>query len=159
MNVAHILDPKSVYCEAVATSKKHALELMTNALAEACNQCSAAEILEGLTQRERLGCTGLGRSVAMPHTRLENVTESVAAFIRLDEGVAFDSPDGESVDLLLGIVVPKDCSDEQLHDVRELIEKLGDPALQQLLREAEGPSDLYGLLTNSLTTIHKTLRG
>jgi nitrogen PTS system EIIA component len=159
MDVTQVLKPESVYCEAEATSKKHVLELMTKALADASDECSAAEILEGLTLRERLGCTGLGRSVAMPHTRLENVTESVAAFIRLDEGVAYDSPDGEPVDLLLGIVVPEDCSDEQLQDVRELIEKLKDSALQQLLREAEDPSDLYGFLTDSLTIIHKTLRG
>jgi len=111
MDVANILRPTSVYCEAEATSKKHALELMTNALAEACKDCSAAEILEGLIQRERLGCTGLGRSVAIPHTRLDNATESVGAFIRLDEGVPYDSPDGEPVDLLLGIVVPDDSTD------------------------------------------------
>lgn len=158
MDVANILKPDSVHCGLSARSKKHALELLSQALAASTAAYGAWEILEGLIQRERLGCTGLGRSVAMPHTRLSGLDQSVGAFLRLDDAVDFDSVDGAPVDLLFGLLVPEDCDDDQIREVRELIERLGDSALQQQLHQAEEPAQLYELLTESLTIIHKTLR-
>ncbi|MEE8092774.1 MAG: PTS sugar transporter subunit IIA [Gammaproteobacteria bacterium] len=158
MDVASVLKPESVHCGLRARSKKHALELLSQALAASSEAYSAEEILEGLIQRERLGCTGLGRSVAMPHTRLNGLEHSVGAFLRLDEAVDFDSVDGAPVDLLFGLLVPEDCDDDQIREVRELIERLGDSALQSQLHEAEKPAQLYNLLTESLTTIHRMLR-
>ncbi len=158
MDVASILKPESVHCGLSARSKKHALELLSQALAASSEAHSAEEILEGLIQRERLGCTGLGRSVAMPHTRLSGLEHSVGAFLRLDDAVDFDSVDGAPVDLLFGLLVPEDCDDDQIREVRELIERLGDTALQRQLHEAEKPAELYNLLTESLTIIHRMLR-
>jgi len=158
MDVANVLRPESVHCEIGARSKKHALELLSEALAETSEAYSAEEILDGLIHRERLGCTGLGRSVAMPHTRVHGLQESVGAFLRLDDAVDFDSIDDEPVDLIFGLLVPDNCDDDQIREVRELIEKLGDSVLQQQLRDAEAPAELYTLLTESLTTIHKTRR-
>ncbi len=158
MDVANFLRPESVHCKPDARSKKHALQLLSEALAETADAYSAEEILDGLIHRERLGCTGLGRSVAMPHTRISGLKKSVGAFLRLDEAVDFDSIDDEPVDLIFGLLVPDDCDDDQIREVRELIEKLGDSALQQQLRDAEAPAQLYNLLTESLTIIHKSLR-
>jgi PTS system nitrogen regulatory IIA component len=157
MDVAHILSEESVHCETRARSKKHALELLSEALAAASEVYNAEEIFESLIQRERLGCTGLGRSVAMPHARVEGLEESIGAFLRLSEPVDFDSADGEPVDLIFGLLVPAHCDDEQIKEVRELIEKLGDSQLQQRLHDAAEPAELYNLLTESLTIIHKTL--
>ena len=158
MDVANILKPENVHCSLGARSKKHALELLSQALAASSEGYSAEEILEGLIQRERLGCTGLGRSVAMPHTRLSGLEHSVGAFLRLDVAVDFDAIDGAPVDLLFGLLVPEDRDDDQIREVRELIERLGDSALQRQLHEAEDPAQLYNLLTESLTIIHKILR-
>ncbi len=158
MDVAKLLKPESVHCGLGARSKKHALELMSQALAASADAASVEEILEGMIQRERLGCTGLGRSVAMPHTRLSGLEHSVGAFLRLDDAVDFDSIDGAPVDLLFGLLVPEDCDDDQIREVRELIERLGDSALQLQLHEADDPDQIYNLLTESLTTIHRRLR-
>ena len=158
MDVANILKPESVHCEVDARSKKHALELVSEALADTCEAYSAEEILDGLIHRERLGCTGLGRSVAMPHTRVSGLKDSIGAFLQLNKAVDFDSIDDEPVDLIFGLLVPDDCDDDQIREVRELIEKLGDSVLQQQLRDAEAPAQLYNLLTESLTIIHRTLR-
>ena len=62
------------------------------------------------------------------------------------------------MDLIFGLLVPDDCDNDQIREVRELIEKLGDSMLQQQLRDADAPVQLYNLLTESLTIIHKTLR-
>ncbi|MFL2545769.1 MAG: PTS sugar transporter subunit IIA [Candidatus Rariloculaceae bacterium] len=157
MEVANILAPESVCFEAGVRSKKHALELLSDVLADAANIDDAEEVFESLVQRERLGCTGLGKSIAMPHTRLDGLEETIGAFIRLDDGVDFDAADGEPVDLIFGLLLPAHSGDEQIREVKELIAKLGDSELQKQLHDAAKPAELYNLLTKSLTIIHRTL--
>lgn len=158
MDVASILRPNRVRCEANARSKKHALEMLSEILSADLDSLEAESVLEGLINRERLGCTGLGRAVAMPHARIPGLHECVGAFLRLDEPVEFDSGDGEPVDLLFGLLVPEDCDDKQISEVGELVEKLGDRELQAELRDAQQPGELYNLLTESLTILHRTLQ-
>jgi len=157
MDVARILRPECVQCEGEARSKKHALELLSQVLANTDERLNAADILEGLVNRERLGSTGLGHSIAMPHARLSGIENTVGAFVKLETAVDFDSEDGDAVDLLFGVLVPEDCSEDQIRDMRELIQRLRDSALQKQLRETTDPADLYDLLTDSLTRIHKRL--
>ncbi len=158
MDVANILKRESIRCESGVRSKKHALDLLSETLANRHEELKAADVLEGLVNRERLGSTGLGHSIAMPHARLEGIEESIGAFLKLAEGVEFDSGDGEPVDLLFGVLVPEDCSDDQIREMQELIQRLRDPAQQQLLRETTDPAELYDLLTDSLTVIHRQIK-
>src|SRR5690606_28705632 len=130
MDVASILKKASIRCATNVGSKKHALELLSESLAEATGIANAAEVLEGLAGREKLGSTGLGEAVAVPHARLAGIESSVGAFLKLARPVNFDSTDGKPVDLLFGLLVPKDCPPEGLADIRELVSKLKDPALQ-----------------------------
>lgn len=148
MDVASILKPDSVRCEQQAGSKKHALDLLSQTLADAAGGASAGEVLEGLASRERLGSTALGQAVAVPHTRLAGIERSVAAFLKLSEPVDFDSTDGKPVDLLFGLLVPQNCAEEELRNIRELVSWLQDPALQQELRSTDDPEALHHLLTD-----------
>ena len=157
MDVASILKPESVRCESGVRSQKHALELLSEILESVHENLNAAEILDGLVSRERLGSTALGHSIAMPHSRLNGIDASIGAFLKLDAGVEFDSPDGEPVDLLFGVLVPQACTDEQIREMKELIQRLNDSALQLQLRETTDPGELYDLLTDSLTVIHRRL--
>jgi len=158
MDVASVLSPSRVRSYANARSKKHALELLSEVLTEGLPDIEAEDVADGLIDRERLGCTGLGRAVAMPHTRIDGIDESIGAFIRLDKPVDFDAADGEPVDLIFGLLVPENCDESQVSEIGELIEKLGDRALQQQLHDAQDPIDLYNLLTESLTILHRTLK-
>ena len=138
MDVGSILVPSSVRCEPQCTSKKNALELLSRMLAEAGNVTSG-QVLDGLAARERLGSTGLGASVAMPHVP-----------------VSFDSPDGLPVDLLFGLLLPADATAAELTELRELVKKLRDPDLQLKLRAADDPDEIYDLLTDNLTILRPT---
>ncbi len=149
MDVARILKPGSIRCERQAGSKKRALDLLSETLADAAGASSACEVLEGLAGRERLGSTALGRSVAVPHARLAGIQHSVAAFLKLDEPVDFDSTDGKPVDLLFGLLVPANCAREDLDTIRELVDWLQDPALQQGLRSTDDPEALHHLLIDN----------
>lgn len=147
MDVARILKPGSVRCEKQAGSKKRALDLLSETLADAADAASASEVLEGLAGRERLGSTALGRSVAVPHARIAGLNSSVAAFLKLNEPVEFDSLDGKPVDLLFALLVPADCAKEDLTAMRELVDWLQDPELQQDLRATNDPETLHHVLT------------
>jgi PTS system nitrogen regulatory IIA component len=150
MDVATILEPGSVCCEAEVGSKKHALEILSQILADAAGNLKAGAILDGLAARERLGSTGLGSSVAMPHARLGGIDRMVGGFLRLTKPVSFDSTDGEPVDLLFGLLVPAGSAAADLKEIRELVKKLRDPDLQRALRAAEDAAALYELLTDGL---------
>ena len=158
MDVASILKRESVHCASEVRSKKHALELLSEVLGSRHEELIAAEVVKELVERERLGSTGLGHSIAMPHARFNGIEASIGAFLKLEPAVDFDSSDGEPVDLLFGVLVPQDCSDDQIREMKELIQRLRDSALQQQLRETADPGELYDLLTDSLTVIHRRIR-
>jgi len=105
-------------------------------------------ILDALISRERLGSTGLGHGVGLPHSRLSCVTEPIAAFVTLDEGVDYESTDGQAVDLVLGLLVPENCNDEHLKILAQLAKRFSDETLRTQLRNFERPERLYKHLLN-----------
>lgn len=149
MDNANLLRPGSVRCETRVGSKKHALEILSEMLADAAGGPTSAEVLEGLVTRERLGSTGLGRAIAMPHTKQPGVRGRVGAVLKLDEPVDFNAPDGEPVDLLFGVLVPEDSAANALSDVLERIKSLCRPEMREQLEGCE-PRRLYELCSEKL---------
>lgn len=152
VDIEEMLGPDSVRCEVSVGSKKHALDMLSEMLAAAADGPSAADVLEGLAARERLGSTGLGRAVAMPHARVAGLGEGkgAAAFLKLTNPVEFDAPDGGPVDLLLALLLPEAPDTEDAEEIGVLADRLSDPALQRLLRGADEPGLLRRLLVNAL---------
>ena len=109
-------------------------------------EVSDMDILDALISRERLGSTGLGHGVALPHSRLDVVDAPLAAMITLKEGVDFESADGEPVDLVLGLLVPRDCNDEHLKILANLARRFNDAALREALREQASGEELFAYL-------------
>jgi len=135
-----------VLCNAHARSKKHCLEILSELLVRSLPGISSDDIFASLIERERLGCTSLDQGVAFPHCRVEDLDTSVAALIKLSEAVEFDSPDGEAVDLVFGLLVPAEVGDEDHANISGIAELLGDNDLRTRLREATSSSDLYEAL-------------
>ncbi len=146
MDVKDILALESVLCDVHASSKKHAMDILSQRLAEAAGTVNASEVFDSLVHRERLGCTALGESVAVPHGRVGAIEGCVGAFIRLDSPVDFDASDGEPVDLVFGLLMPKDCGDEDLGGLKELTRYLADPECQDKLRQAADAEELHQIL-------------
>lgn len=145
MDIKSILKVGSIRCESQVKSKKHALDVLSQMLADVAGGPTAGEVMTGLVGRERLGSTGLGQSIAMPHTRLPGVTAKVAAVLKLAEPVDFGSADGQPVDLIFGLLVPENSEDAVLRDVSALVRKLSDPELKRELRSSSDPSVLHSL--------------
>jgi len=146
MLLEEIIQPDSVLCNAHARSKKHSLEIMSELLVRARPDIASEDIFESLIERERLGCTSLEQGVAFPHCRVEGLDTSVGALIKLSEAVEFDSPDGESVDLIFGLLVPADLNDQDQENIRDIAELLGNEDLRANLRDASSSSELYDSL-------------
>jgi PTS system nitrogen regulatory IIA component len=102
-----------------------------------------ADIFNRLIERERLGSTGLGHGVALPHARIGDRDVTVGAFIKLDQGVDFDSPDNEPADLLFALLVPEAHTDEHLQILASLAGMFSDNEFCASLRECKTSEQLY----------------
>jgi PTS system nitrogen regulatory IIA component len=146
MLLEEIINPDAVLCNAHARSKKHCLEILGELLVRSQPDTSAEDIFERLIERERLGCTSLEAGVAFPHCRVEGIDRCIAAMIKLSEPIDFDATDGVPVDLVFGLMVPKEVTDSHHADIAMITNLLGNPALRARLREATSSSALYSTL-------------
>jgi PTS system nitrogen regulatory IIA component len=146
MNLEQLIQPDSVLCNVSARSKKHCLEILSELLTRSNPDIANEEVFAALIDRERLGCTCLDRGVAFPHCRVNGLQKSVGALMRLSEPVDFDSTDGQSVDLVFGLMVPERLDEGCLADVNTVTRLLRDDALCARLRAASSSSELWDAL-------------
>ena len=152
MSLQEIIKPDGVLCNATARSKKHCLEILSELLIRDYADMASDDIFECLIDRERLGCTSLDRGAAFPHCRVKGIDRSVAVMIKLSEPVDFDAPDGEPVDLVIGMMVPEEVDDGHREDIKLVADVLSDERLRVRLREMTSSKDLYDALIGGAET-------
>lgn len=144
--LSRILPAGNIVLDLPASSKKRAFE-QAGLLFENNNGLERAAVFESLFAREKLGSTGLGEGIAVPHGRVKGLTQSVAAFIRLANPVPFDAPDGKPVDQMLFLMAPEDAAQQHLDILAEVAELLSDEALRARLSSEADPLVVHQLLT------------
>lgn len=127
-------------------SKKRVLEMIGDMLGHGNPQLSSSGIFDSLIAREKLGSTGIGHGVAIPHGRIKGFNTAIGAFIKLVEGIDFDAIDGEPVDLLFVLLVPEESTEEHLQLLSGIAERVADEAFCQNLRSAQSKDELMELL-------------
>lgn len=137
-----MLPPDSTMARFRAATKKAALEAASEAIAAARPQLDARRLLEALLERERLGSTGLGTGVAIPHCRMKDCGAPAASLLRLREPVDFGAPDDEPVDLLFTLVVPDGERQRHLQLLANLAAVFEQAANRASLRRAEDDAEL-----------------
>ncbi|MDN5870452.1 MAG: PTS IIA-like nitrogen regulatory protein PtsN [Nitrococcus sp.] len=152
MNFFNLLVPERIRCGVHVTSKKHCLEVLGALLAQAEDEPMDRTILEHLMGRERLGSTGLGKGVALPHARVDGIDEARSALIKLDQPVDFDAIDKQPVDLLFALIVPKHFTDEHLRILAALAELFSDHAFCERLRASQTSEEIYQHILNLQAT-------
>ena len=148
MNINQLIDQDHVLCCPEVASKKRLLEVVSELLAVDLPQISAHEIFDSLINREKLGSTGLGKGVAIPHGRIASLENPVCAFIRLDEAVEFDATDGKPVDLAFALLVPEDSTEEHLQVLSTIAELFSDQEFCTGVRNCKDKDCLMQLLIN-----------
>ncbi len=149
MEIAELLTADRVLCDISASSKKRALERISELIASADPALTAGEVFDCLLSRERLGSTCIGSGVAIPHCRTKHGEHTLGAFIKMSEGVDFDAIDRQPVDLLFALLVPAESTDEHLEVLAHLAERFGDKSFRQELRASHSCEELVELLTRS----------
>jgi len=128
------------------TSKKRLLQTLSGLLAAGDALLTEEAVFERLTERERLGSTGLGHGIALPHSRMEEVAEARCAFVQLRRAIDYDAIDNEPVDLALGLLVPKEANEYHLQLLSTLAAMFSDEMLRQRLREATSAEQVLALV-------------
>jgi PTS system nitrogen regulatory IIA component len=149
MLVSDLLSPERVLPQVRTSSKKKLLELVSEALVQNDDTLNSREVFESLCARERLGSTGLGKGVAIPHGRVHGSSAVQAVFIRLSKPLAYDAIDGEPVDLLFALAVPENCTSDHLKLLSQIAERFSDAELLKKLRSAKDVNELIDLLSST----------
>jgi len=142
MKLDDLVKPDSVLCNVSARSKKHCLEILSELLTRSNPDIGNEEVFAALIDRERLGCTCLDRGIAFPHCRINGLKSGCGALMKLADPVDFDSPDGQSVDLVFGLMVPEELDADDRDGIVELTRLLRDEGLVARLRAAKTSDDL-----------------
>ena len=143
--LASILTPDQVLARVDATSKKRAFE-EAGLLFENLHGLSRALVTDSLFSRERLGSTGLGHGVAIPHGRIKGLKSPMAAVFQLLNPISFDAPDEQPVKLLIFLLVPEAATQKHLEILSEIAEMLSDAVLREKLVTSDDAAQLHSLI-------------
>jgi PTS system nitrogen regulatory IIA component len=144
--LAKFLPLENVVVGLSVTSKKRVFE-QAGLIFENQNGIARSAVTDNLFARERLGSTGLGEGVAIPHGRIKGLKQPLAAFVRLDQPIPFESPDGQPVGLLIFLLVPEQATQQHLELLSEIAQLLSDRETRERLHTEETRMELHRLLT------------
>jgi PTS system nitrogen regulatory IIA component len=143
--VAKLLSPAHIALDLEVSSKKRLFE-QAGLMFENQDGVARSVVFDSLFARERLGSTGLGQGVAIPHGRIKGLKEARGAFLRLAQAVPFDAPDGNPVGLVFVLLVPEKATEKHLQILSELAQMFSDKALREALTRAPDAEALYQLI-------------
>ena len=145
--IAQLLPPGNVVIDLEASSKKRVFE-QAGLLFENNQGIARSTVLDSLFARERLGSTGLGQGIAIPHGRIKGLKDAVGGFFRLNTPVQFDAPDGKPVSLLFVLLVPEQANEHHLQLLSELAQMFSDPGFRDELTSAESTDEIHTLFSS-----------
>lgn len=151
MDLGDILSRDGIVPSLKAKSKKQALQDLSERAASLTG-LAARDIYDGLLQRERLGSTGLGRGIAIPHVKLKSLDRIHCLFARMEEPIEFEALDNEPVDLIFLLLAPEHASGDHLKALARISRLLREPNTLERLRAAKDKLTLHAVLTTPATS-------
>ena len=148
MTVSALLSPQRIFLDTDISSKKKLLELIANIVADQ-TQLGESQIYNNLLNRERLGSTGLGNGIAVPHARLEDLDKTVGCLFRLSEPINFEAPDNQPVDLVFTIIIPQEATEEHLVILSSLARIFSQTDVCEALRSATSREQIAQIIKSA----------
>ncbi len=145
--IAKLLPAANILLDLDAGSKKRAFE-QAGLLFENNHGIARSTVFDSLFAREKLGSTGLGQGIAIPHGRIKGLKEAVGSFLRLAAPVPFDAPDGKAVNMLFVLLVPEQATEQHLQILSELAQRFSDRAFREALAASSSSDEIYSLFTD-----------
>ena len=144
--IAQLLPVSNVMLDVDVSSKKRVFE-QVGLLFENHHHIARSQVFDSLFTREKLGSTGLGQGVAIPHGRIKGLKDALGALVRMKQPVPFDAPDGQPVGLIFVLLVPDRATDVHLQILSELAQMFSDKAFRERLLAAPSAPELHQLIT------------
>jgi PTS system nitrogen regulatory IIA component len=145
--ISKILLPDNILLDTESTSKKRVFERV-GLLFENNQQIARSQVFDSLFAREKLGSTGLGQGVAIPHGRIAKLRDATAAFVKTSHPIPFDAPDGLPVDLIFVLLVPERATDLHLQILGELAQMFSDTQFRNRMIACEDTAGIYQLFND-----------
>ena len=146
-HIGQLLPEANILLDLEATSKKRLFE-QVGALFEEHAQIARAVVFDSLFAREKLGSTGLGQGIALPHGRIKGLERAIGAFVRPRQPIPFDAPDGKPVTQVFVLLVPEQATEEHLQLLSELAEMFSERSFRDRLSTAADPGSLHELFSS-----------
>ena len=146
-HLSRLLPASNVLLDFAASSKKRAFE-QAGLIFENHQGIARSLVFDSLFARERLGSTGLGQGIAIPHGRIKGLKDAAGAFLRLATPVQFDAPDGRPVNLLFVLLVPEQANETHLQLLSELAQMFSDRAFREALLSAPDAAHIHEMFVN-----------
>lgn len=146
MIISALLSPESIFVDCEISSKKKLLEFVADSVAKVTD-LPKTDLFCQLLDRERLGSTGLGRGFAVPHARMAELDKTVACFVRLKEGVNFEAPDNQLVDMAFAVVIPEHVTDEHLQILSALASIFSQESVCEAIRNASSAEQINDIIS------------
>ncbi|KII77618.1 PTS IIA-like nitrogen regulatory protein PtsN [Vibrio renipiscarius] len=147
MQLSEILTLDCTKSAVQCTSKKRALEMISEIVAEHTGQ-NSTELFECMLSREKMGSTGIGNGIAIPHARMQSSDKAVAVLLQCESPIEFDAIDNRPVDVLFALLVPDAQCKEHLKTLSCMAERLNDKLVLKQLRKAQSDQELYDIMIN-----------
>jgi len=146
MELTELISSDSIVAALKVGSKKQALQELSK-IAETITGVSSRDIFGTVLQRERLGSTGVGQGIAIPHGKLDELDRLFAIFARLETPISFDAMDDQPVDLIFMLLAPESAGADHLKALARISRTLRDPSITKKLRESDSTAAIYSILT------------
>ncbi|PTC00594.1 PTS IIA-like nitrogen-regulatory protein PtsN [Thalassospira xiamenensis] len=147
MDLTSLLSPDCTRCAVSGTSKKRVLETISQLAAPRLSGTTRNDVFDSLLNRERLGSTGIGLGIAIPHGRLAGATQPVAVLLTLSDAVDFDAIDNQPVDIVFALLVPEDQHEAHLNTLASIAKRMNDKDCTRALRDATSSEELFAIFT------------
>jgi PTS system nitrogen regulatory IIA component len=146
MQLSEILTTNCTSCDVTVSSKKRILEKICQLAASQVTDIEQDELLESLLNREKMGSTGIGNGIAIPHGRLPNANKAIAVLVKTNNAIDFDAIDNRDVDIFIALFVPENSCQEHLDTLRNIAKIFSDKQMVKQVRKCDDNETLYNLV-------------
>jgi PTS system nitrogen regulatory IIA component len=146
MQLSEILTTSCTCCDATVTSKKRILEIICQLAATQATDIGQDDLLESLLNREKMGSTGIGNGIAIPHGRLPNTSKAIAVLITTKHAIDFDAIDNRDVDIFVALFVPENSCQGHLDTLKNIAQLFSDKKIIKQIRKCNDNQTLYNLI-------------
>ncbi len=146
MNIQALVSLDRTECAVQCNSKKRILEIISDIAAETNAEIQKEDALNALLSREKMGSTGIGNGIALPHGRLANLSNVTAVVVTTTPAIAFDAIDDKPVDIFFAILVPENQTEGHLQTLATIAGKLSQKSIVKTIRNAESKEQVIAAL-------------